>query len=298
MDSAIAAPSRWRTYLKLGRVSNLPTVWTNVIAGIVLAGFTPSGSSFLATLIGVSLVYTGGMFLNDAFDRNFDRQFKKNRPIPAGDIESSEVFLVGFGLIAVAEGLFVFNLWSTAGVSHLAAGLILAAVVIYYDYRHKGDPLSPLIMALCRFMVYLVAATLVVSTLPPRVWFGGGVLVAYLIGLTYIAKQENLGAVRNLWPLAFLLAPLFYTVGVLRHLGTFSVGSLAYVLLASATIYALSLLRKGRFNVPRAVVTLIAGISLVDAVLIASAGGPSVWIGCGLAGFAATILLQRAVSGT
>ena len=30
-----------QTFLKLGRVSNLPTVWTNAIAGAVLAGVTP-----------------------------------------------------------------------------------------------------------------------------------------------------------------------------------------------------------------------------------------------------------------
>ena len=29
-------------YLRLGRVSNLPTVWTNVIAGALLAGAPPS----------------------------------------------------------------------------------------------------------------------------------------------------------------------------------------------------------------------------------------------------------------
>ena len=29
---------KWRTYLRLGRVSNLPTVWTNVLAGVVLIG--------------------------------------------------------------------------------------------------------------------------------------------------------------------------------------------------------------------------------------------------------------------
>ena len=29
---------RWTVYLRLGRVSNLPTVWTNVLAGVALAG--------------------------------------------------------------------------------------------------------------------------------------------------------------------------------------------------------------------------------------------------------------------
>ena len=29
---------RWPVALRLGRVSNLPTVWTNVLAGVVLSG--------------------------------------------------------------------------------------------------------------------------------------------------------------------------------------------------------------------------------------------------------------------
>ncbi len=35
--------SGWRTALKLGRVSNLPTVWSNVIAATALAGGAPGG---------------------------------------------------------------------------------------------------------------------------------------------------------------------------------------------------------------------------------------------------------------
>ena len=33
--------SGWRTALKLGRVSNVPTVWSNVIAGSALAAGAP-----------------------------------------------------------------------------------------------------------------------------------------------------------------------------------------------------------------------------------------------------------------
>ena len=44
------------------------------------------------------------------------------------------------------------------------------------------------------------------------------VALGYLIGLTYVAKQENLGKVENLWPLVFLLAPLAY--GLFHVFGT------------------------------------------------------------------------------
>ena len=57
----------YQTFLKLGRVSNLPTVWTNALAGMVLAG-QPSVSGFLIVGLALTLFYTGGMWLNDAFD--------------------------------------------------------------------------------------------------------------------------------------------------------------------------------------------------------------------------------------
>ena len=68
--------------LNLGRISNLPTVWSNVLAGMVMAGgaldhrFIPAGLS-------LSLFYVGGMYLNDAFDRGIDAIERPERPIPA-----------------------------------------------------------------------------------------------------------------------------------------------------------------------------------------------------------------------
>ena len=57
-----------RIALRLGRVSNLPTVWTNVAAAAVLAGVPLASLGVLALAVACSLFYVGGMFLNDAFD--------------------------------------------------------------------------------------------------------------------------------------------------------------------------------------------------------------------------------------
>ena len=71
---------KWRIYLQLGRVSNLPTVWTNVLAGVLLAGGALEPGSFIPLLLAFSLFYEGGMFLNDAFDRKIDA---RERPVGA-----------------------------------------------------------------------------------------------------------------------------------------------------------------------------------------------------------------------
>ena len=62
--------------------------------------------------------------------------------------------------------------------------------------------------------------------------------------------------------------------------------------------YAISLLvRRGRVNIPRAVVGLIAGISLLDALLIAGRGAAGM-TALAVLGFGLTLFLQRYVRGT
>src|SRR6266498_4494191 len=90
----------WRTLLILGRVSNLPTVWSNCLAGWLLGG-GGSGWKFFLLSLGGTCLYVGGLFLNDAFDVEFDRQYRKERPLPAGQISLDEVWRWGFGSLGV-----------------------------------------------------------------------------------------------------------------------------------------------------------------------------------------------------
>jgi 4-hydroxybenzoate polyprenyltransferase len=175
------------------------------------------------------------------------------------------------------------------------AGAVLAGIIVFYDWRHKGNPLSPVVMGLCRLMVYVVSAYAVVDTLPAAVWWAAVLLLCYLIGLTYVAKQETLGMVRNLWPLAFLGLPLGYAAWV----AAWSAGSaLLFAMFAGWVTYALHFLwRRRPGDVPRAVVSLIAGISLLDAVFIAACGNLALATLAVLA-FLATLFLQRLISGT
>lgn len=81
---------RVQAALKLGRVSNLPTVVTNALAGFVLASGGMPGAVILPVMLAAALAYTGGMFLNDAFDAEFDRVHQPFRPIPAGQADRSQ----------------------------------------------------------------------------------------------------------------------------------------------------------------------------------------------------------------
>ncbi len=179
--------------LRLGRVSNLPTVWSNVLAGLVLSGsaWTPAHAAALA--LAASLFYVGGMYLNDYFDRDIDARERPERPIPAGAVRAGSVLAAGLALLATGEaGVLALALGpGGTGWPPIAAGLALAAAIVLYDVNHKGNPLSPLVMALCRVLVYVLAALSVSVAFPPALALGCAALLAYLVALTWIAKHER-----------------------------------------------------------------------------------------------------------
>jgi len=284
--------SRADAYLRLGRVSNLPTVWTNVLAGVALSAVRASTGAVMLLALALSLFYVGGMFLNDAFDRAVDRDQRPERPIPSGTVSATEVFATGYALIAIGVLLVARQAPHFGAV---ASALGLAAAIVVYDAWHKANPYGPALMATCRFLVYTTAALAVAGRLERPVIVGAVCLFAYLVGLTYAAKQETLARLRSLWPLALLVVPLVHGLPAAAH---GAVAAIVYLTLFAAVFCAVWLLRgasPSRF--PRAVAVLIAGISLVDALAIAGAGASGVAaiaaLGCPL-----TLALQRFVRGT
>ena len=180
----------WRIALRLGRVSNVPTVWTNVAAGMALAGAAFDPQVFVTLGLAVSLYYVGGMYLNDAFDARWDAQHRPERPIPAGHVRRATVFAAGFGMLAAATLLVALRV---PGRAALYASLVLAGLIVLYDLSHKGNPLSPLVMALCRVAVYVLAAFAVAPPPPsPAVYIGAGALFLYLVFLSTLARKETL----------------------------------------------------------------------------------------------------------
>jgi len=286
-----------RVGLRLGRVSNLPTVWTNVLTGVVLAGVGFKVRDLLILMLAGSLFYVGGMYLNDAFDAEIDRRERPERPIPSGQVAARTVFVLGFAMLLAAVGLLTVLgslLQDGAGWPTVGTGLLLALTVLIYDGYHKTNPLSPLLMGICRILLYVMAALAIRPAFTLDLALGCGVLLSYMIGLTQAAKQENLGRLRTGWPLVFLTAPLIYSLTDSAQAPVL----LGLVALTACSGYALShLLVASRLHIPRAVGALIAGISLVDALLIGMHGG-GVPMLLAFGGFGATLLLHRYVPGT
>jgi 4-hydroxybenzoate polyprenyltransferase len=283
-------PSKLRTLLVLGRVSNLPTVWSDCLAAWWLGGC----GSWLA-LAGVSLsasfLYEGGMFLNDAFDAEFDRRHRRIRPIPSGAISEREVWQ--WGLTWLALGMATA---ACLGMSVLLWAAVLCGFILLYNAVHKWAPLAPVLMGTCRLCVYLVAATAAQRGVNGEVIWKGLALAAYVAGVSCLARKESSRARINLWPALLLATPLVFA-GLIDDGSGWEAAVVYALFLAAWTSWALSRsLGPAEPNLPYTVSCLLAGIVLVDGLAVANASEPraalfALW-------FALALWLQRSIPAT
>ena len=256
-----------RTLLVLGRVSNLPTVWSNCVAGWILADGGPVGRFGLLCL-GATFLYISGMYLNDAFDATFDRQHRPERPIPSGAISVTTVWQ--FGILFLCLGLAcTIPLGRTPAV----LAILLAVTILVYDGVHKIFAFSPVIMAACRFLLVLLAASIGANGITGLAIWSALVLAAYVIGLSFIAQKESTHIALRLWPVLFLLVPLLLA-GIINTGLYQNVGFLLALVLIGWILRSLYFAFWATHrNVGRCVSNLLAGIVLVDLLAV----GPGAW---------------------
>lgn len=227
--------------LELCRAGNLPTVWTNVLAAGVLAAGRFPAVEFFASAASMSFFYMGGMVLNDVCDRERDRSDKPFRPLPSRRVSVA----VAKGLSALLFAAGVLPLLLPPFRKALPAAIVLLLAVIAYDLRHKDNRFSPLLMALCRFLIFPATALAAVGEIRSPVLIAGGVQFGYILLVSLVARYEN----RRPEPLPFPVMPY-----------------------------------------------LLAGISLVDGLVLAAAVHPG-WFAAGMAGGFATLGGQRLARG-
>ena len=281
----------WQTLLILGRVSNLPTVWSNCLAGWLLGG---GGTVWILAVIclGATCLYVGGMFLNDAFDVEFDREYRRERPIPSEQITLEEVWRWGFAWLGAGTVILVLLGKSTGWFA-----VLLLVCIVLYDAIHKVIGFSPILMSACRFLIYVMAASAARQGVSGLAVWAGFALAAYIIGLSYLARHESTGGTLNFWPSCLLAAPIL--LGLLANTGNYRLP--AYLLSAILGLWIVFCLRHAFLgpnpNPGRSVAGLLAGIVLVD--WLAVAGGQTFWTGFAFALlFVAALIFQRFVPAT
>jgi 4-hydroxybenzoate polyprenyltransferase len=259
---------------------------------------------WLGTLVALSLMYLAGMFLNDAFDADWDKENNPTRPIAAGQISAQMVWRVGSALLIIAMIMIAYlyqpslqiNDTDTYLAQHYGwlSAVLLAITIIAYNAWHKRFNHSAFIMGACRFGVYLVGA-LLLAQLTLTLVLAGLSLLLYIAGLTYLARQEHLNRITHLWPLLLLLTP----VAVAMLSGFNSIYFWLYLLVFISWVVSRLQLIIGTSqpNVKACIGGLLAAIPLVDGLMLASVDAQLPSLIC-LAVFLLIPKLHQWVSGT
>lgn len=284
-----AAMPSLTTLLTLGRVANLPTVWSNCLAGWWLGGHGNPGR--LALLLpGASLLYMGGSFLNDAFDADFDHQHRRSRPIPSRLMTPRDVGRWGAGFLLA--GVFcLFLLGTTTGL----LGTAVALTALAFNIGHRLFLLSPGMLGLCRLFLYAAAASTGAEGVGGwAIWCGLAVAV-YSAGVGLLADVEELSSSDRYWPIVLLAAPV--ALALIMDVNLFRAPGLE--LSAVLGLWVLYCLRRTLWpaeqeDVPRAIAGLTSGIVFVDWLAVVDA--PREVSALFLVLFGAAILFQRLTS--
>jgi len=182
---------RLKSALALCRVSNLPTIWMNVIAASILVGSNhnlPVNWLVVAMLtLAMSAFYCAGMSLNDVCDYEWDKQHQPYRPIVEGKVSLAQaklitllLFVTGFLLLALAPSYL-----------GLVSALGLFAVIYAYNLFHKQHSSSVFLMAGARALVFIVTAEAISGALGGWIIVAASLQFVYTLSLTLVGRHES-----------------------------------------------------------------------------------------------------------
>jgi hypothetical protein len=272
-----------RTVLLLGRLSSLPTIWSNCLAGWLLSG---GGliENFLVLGMGTSCLYIGGMCLNHACDASVDAIHRPERPIPSGMVATQTVMLMSVVWFAVGA-LFLVTLGK---VSAIITVLLLCFIILYY-LTHNMLSFAPVFMGAYRFLIYLLAGSAAATGISGLTIWSGFAMAAYVGGVSYLGRKDFAPMRLSHWPFVFFGVPILLA-WVVNGSGYRWQALLLTVLLCGWVGWCLRYaLWAARRNVRHTVAGLLAGIILVDWM----AAGCSIYGFVFLLWFVAVLGLQR-----
>jgi hypothetical protein len=191
--------SSLRAFLSRTRLGGLPTIWSNCLAGWWLGGGGNAGNlPFL--LAGATLLCLGGVFSNDAFDAEFDREHHPARPIPSGRVSWKTVWRTGLACLALGA-----LSWFWIGTLTGGLGLALVFCIVLFDSVHRSIAFSPLLLGLCRLLLYVAASSVGAAGVTGWSVWCGLALAAYVAGHAHFVWHARTHG-RVPYTLAFALA--------------------------------------------------------------------------------------------
>ena len=216
-----------KQYIKLARVSNTPTLVSNVLAGAALAGVTVPNGHIVLLIIGMILYYSAGMMLNDICDYAWDKQKKTHRPLIQGTITQKNAGIATLLLFGIGTSIFF---WQSEKA--FFSSLALLACIVIYNLWHKNNPIGPAIMAMCRVLVYVIAFFAFAISITNLFLIACSFLFLYMVTLTWIAKTY-----RNEKLTLFLIAGISLYDGIILIITGSFIGALIAVCAFGLTLF-------------------------------------------------------------
>ena len=198
--------SKLSDYLRLMRISLLPTAWSNVLMGYALSSSLTQSFSWVNLVLAMlcsSCLYCAGMVLNDVFDIELDRIERPERVLPSGKIWPGHALIFGLSLITMGIGFSVAAATFTVGpggikfsYATLATAVGLTGLIFLYNKSAKHTIFGPLVMGMCRGLNVLLGCTAGCFNYGTRsvdmpIWFFAIAITIYVAGITFFAKEEN-----------------------------------------------------------------------------------------------------------
>ena len=174
--------SKVGSWLRLIRVAALPTTLADVWLGAAVVGQFNTLNLLWLSLISLAL-YTAGMILNDVCDVEGDRAENPTRPLPSGQISVSLARTVGLVLLGGGIGGALIIGGRTASTA-----LILALLIVSYDFFLKATPVGPINMGLCR--AFNVILGISIASDAPLVPLHALPIFVYIVLVTFLSRRE------------------------------------------------------------------------------------------------------------
>ena len=291
----VRAAETLRAYAELFRISNLPTVVSNVLVGAALgvSGADIPWEITAPCAVAILFLYLAGVACNDAVDAEWDASARPERPIPSRRLsqrQAHRITVAGFML-----GLAVF---ASIGLIALGIGTVLVAVITLYNLLHKRLAASVVFVGAARGLVYLAAAAAASGALndPKPFWFALA-LFAYTTTFTMVARSEHQEQIDSsrLLAVAIPLIVLIPGVWITPDEALLAAGVAVVMIVWQGR--AVLMVFRAPPKTKTAVHIWLSGFCLIDAFYLSVLGYTgliALAVGC----FLLTLLLQRSVMGT
>jgi hypothetical protein len=278
---------RVRAYLELVRLPNLFSAVGDIVAGylIVSRGRNVSWRDLLLLGLASVALYAGGVVLNDYFDRDVDRRERPERPIPSGRVTEQDALRLGVRLLGLGCVLAV-----GVGIPSLIVAALLAGCIVLYDARGKRiEYVGSANMGACRLLNVLLGAS-GAAPLVFDVWLWFALPVAlivflYITAVTLLATGEVWGGNRVISTLVFVAVVV--VIGGVVWLGQadrlvqpfLSWPFLALFAVATLSVVGRVVAAPSAPNIRRAIKVCVLSLILLDAAIVAGAGGLGYGVG-------------------